>query len=116
MIMPSRWFAGGKGLDSFRTNMFSDKRLAKIFDFVDSRDCFSNVDIAGGVCYFLWDAQANSDCLFTIRHRGECTIPSRDLSVMDKFIRHSEAVNIVDSVKSKSEKFFDQIVSTQKPL
>ncbi len=116
MIMPAKWFTDGKGLGSFKTNMFSDKRLAKIFDFVDSRDCFSNVDIAGGVCYFLWNAQANSDCLFTTLHRGERTISSRNLSVMEEFIRHSEAVNIVNSVKSKSEKFFDQIVSTQKPF
>ncbi len=116
MIMPAKWFTDGKGLGSFRTNMFSDRRLSYIFDFVDSRDCFSNVDIAGGVCYFLWDANADGNCQFTTMHRGERTISFRDLSNMDEFIRHSEAVNIVDSVKSKSVKFFDQIVSTQKPF
>lgn len=116
MIMPAKWFSDGKGLGTFRNNMFSDKRLVSIFDFVDSRDCFSNVDIAGGVCYFLWDALANGDCLFTTLHRGERTISSRNLTEIEEFIRHSEAVNIVNNVKTKSEKFFDQIVSTQKPF
>lgn len=116
MIMPAKWFTDGKGLGAFRTNMFSDKRLSKIFDFVDSRDCFSNVDIAGGVCYFLWDSTADDLCQFTTLHRGERTISTRNLCEMDEFIRHSEAVNIVESVKSRSDKFFDQIVSTQKPF
>lgn len=116
MIMPAKWFSDGKGLGTFRANMFADKRLSSIFDFVDSRDCFSNVDIAGGVCYFLWDATANSDCSFTTMHRGERTLSTRNLSEMDEFIRHSEAVKIVESVKSKSDKFFDEIVSTQKPF
>lgn len=116
MIMPAKWFTDGKGLGTFRANMFSDKRLSKIFDFVDSRDCFSNVDIAGGVCYFLWDSTANDSCEFTTLHRGERTISTRNLCEMDEFIRHSEAVNIVESVKSRSHKFFDQIVSTQKPF
>lgn len=116
MIMPAKWFTDGKGLGSFRTSMFADRRLSHIFDFVDSRDCFSNVDIAGGVCYFLWNSYADGNCQFTTLHRGERTISTRDLSDMDEFIRHSEAVNIVDSVKAKSNKFFDEIVSTQKPF
>lgn len=116
MIMPAKWFTDGKGLGAFRSNMFSDKRLTSIYDFVDSRDCFNNVDIAGGVCYFLWDASANGDCMFTTLHRGDRTISKRNLSEMDEFIRHSEAVNIVNNVKLKTVKFFDQIVSTQKPF
>ena len=64
MIIPSRWFAGGMGLDSFRQEMLNDERLSKIVDFTDARDCFPNVDIAGGVCYFLWDKH----------HSGEASI------------------------------------------
>lgn len=64
MIIPSRWFAGGKGLDSFRENMLSDKHLRCLTDFESSKDCFEGVDIAGGICYFLWDRD----------NRGKCTI------------------------------------------
>ena len=89
MIMPAKWFTDGKGLGVFRNSMFSDRRLRNIFDFVDSRDCFTNVDIAGGVCYLLWDLKYIGDCSFTTLHRGERISSQRNLSEMDEFIRHS---------------------------
>lgn len=53
MIVPSRWFAGGMGLDAFRKTMLSDKHLVKIVDFTNAKDCFPGVSLGGGVCYFL---------------------------------------------------------------
>ena len=65
MIIPSRWFAGGKGLDDFRKNMLNDKRLRVIVDYIQEKDAFPNVNINGGVNYFLWDRD----------HVGDCQIP-----------------------------------------
>ena len=55
LIVPARWYAGGKGLDEFRNTMLSDKRLEKIIDYPNPKDCFPTANISGGVCCFLWN-------------------------------------------------------------
>ena len=57
--MPSRWYAGGRGLDEFRAEMMSDTRLARLYDYELSKDLFPTVDIAGGLCTYLWNKQHN---------------------------------------------------------
>lgn len=77
MIVPARWFSGGKGLDSFRYKMLHDLRLRRIDDFPEASDCFNGVQIKGGVCYFLWDRDNKGDCT-VVTHRGD--IKSRPCS------------------------------------
>ena len=76
MIIPARWFAGGKGLDDFRADMLADKRIRYLMDYETSKDCFEGVDIAGGICYFLWDRD----------HKGKCKIVnfSKDAPVTEE--------------------------------
>ena len=62
MIMPSRWFTGGRGLDDFRKKMLNDDRIRVLHDYISSNSCFSNVEIKGGICYFLWDKKYHGDC------------------------------------------------------
>lgn len=118
MIVPSRWFAGGRGLDEFRDEMLHDKHLKKLIDYPISTDCFPGVEIKGGVCYFLWDKSYNGDCeITTVRNKAH----SMSLRPMledgcDTFIRYNEAIPIYRKVRAYREKTFDGIVSNQKPF
>lgn len=114
MIIPSRWFSGGRGLDGFRRTMLNDNRIVKIVDFADSKDCFPGVDIAGGVCYFLWDKNHhNSDdnlCEIVNSYRGEKKAEFRRPNEFPIFIRNNCAVDIVKKIIAVKEGFMDKIV------
>ena len=90
MIIPSRWFAGGKGLDGFREDMLNDHRLSRIVDYIDSKDCFpGGVDIPGGICYFLWDREYNGTCRVTNILKGNNVVEAdRILNEFPTFIRN----------------------------
>ena len=114
MIMPSRWFAGGKGLDSFRESMLADKRLSHIFDFINAKDCFPTASIGGGVNYILWDAKHCGDCSITTIQGNVHDKETRPLNQFSVFIRYNAAIHIVN--KCKSDKNFDSIVNTRNPF
>jgi len=116
MIIPSRWFSGGKGLDEFRNEMLTDTRIRKIVDFPDSTECFPGVDLSGGVCYFLWDRDAKGDCEVTSIVEGKASTMSRPLlgKGMDIFIRYNDAVPILNKVFEKKEKSFSSQISASK--
>jgi len=118
MIIPSRWFSGGKGLNDFRNKMLNDRRISRLVDYFDSTQCFPGVDISGGVCYFLWERDRVGDC-YVHSIRGE--IQSSMLRPLleenaDSFIRFNEAVSIIRKIYSKGESCFDSIVSPRKPF
>ena len=71
MIIPSRWFAGGKGLDCFRDEMLHDQAIRQIHDYPEASDCFSGIQIKGGVCYFLWDRDRKGDCTVVTHRDGK---------------------------------------------
>ena len=88
MIIPSRWFSGGKGLDDFRSVMLNDSRISHIVEYADSKDCFSGVDIPGGICYFLWEKdKTEDDCYVTnILKNGNSITEKRKLNEFIVFI------------------------------
>ena len=117
MIIPARWFAGGKGLDRFRQDMLNDKRVRKLVDYENSDDVFKGVDIAGGICYFLWDRDNEGLCDVTSHFGNELSTSSRALNEFETFIRHSKAEEIVKKVMSKHKgAYLDQFVSSRKPF
>ena len=113
MIIPARWFAGGKGLDEFREEMLKDKRFKTLVDFSNSKDCFPGVNIAGGVCYFLWDKEHKGDCL-VINQFGENKYSmTRKLNEYSIFVRNNIAIQIIEKIRSKSKQFMSEFVSTR---
>lgn len=118
MIIPSRWFSGGRGLDSFRQSMLNDRRLRVLVDHFDSNDCFPGIDLSGGVCYFLWDRDNPGDCSITSIINGTTSKIERPLleKSSDTFIRINQAVGIVKKTKERNKASFSSIVSSQKPF
>ncbi|WCJ58291.1 Eco57I restriction-modification methylase domain-containing protein [Fontisphaera persica] len=130
MIIPSRWFAGGKGLDEFRESMLSDNRLRSLDDYLCASDAFPGVGLKGGVCYFLWDRDNPGLCQVNT-HFGNrpISIATRPLleKGMDVFVRFNEGLSILKKVidiesgnaqffSLPNEKRFDRLVSSRKPF
>jgi len=118
LIMPARWYAGGKGLDTFRETMLNDKSISKLFDYPNSNDCFTNVDIAGGLCYFLWDKEYDGKTKITNYINGELSTDTRDLDAFDILIRDNKAIPILKKVQklNTSNKTLDNLISTSRPF
>lgn len=116
MIIPSRWFAGGKGLDEFRKEMLNDFRICKIVDFENASECFPGVDIAGGICYFLWDKDYKGICAVVNVLNGIETHSKRALNEFPTFIRNSKAVPLIRKVLVINEKRMNDMVSSSKPF
>lgn len=118
MIIPSRWFAGGRGLDEFRDKMLKDRRIRKIVDYPISSECFPGVEIKGGVCYFLWDRDNPGDCEVKTLRGGQESVMIRPLREKgsDIFVRYNESIGILRKVLAFKEPSFSGQVSTQKPF
>ena len=119
MIIPSRWFAGGKGLDDFRKRMLNDNRVERIDDFINSKDCFPTVDISGGICFFLWNSEKKDQlCSVYTHNNGVTNLSKRSLNEFEIFIRDCIAVKIIKKLSDKinlKENNFSNIVSSRCP-
>lgn len=116
MIIPARWFAGGKGLDLFREKNLKDRHYRIIFDYPNPKDCFPTANISGGVCYFLYDKDYNGNCAFTNVIAGKQEIALRKLDEFDVFIRYNNAITIVHKVTNATSSFLIDIVSARNPF
>lgn len=117
-VTPSRWMAGGKGLDKYRERMLSDRRIRTIVDYPKLYEGFPGVKIRGGISYFLWDREHNGPCVVQTIWDGEPTGPAvaRYLDAYDVLVRRNEAVPILEKVKAKGESTLVGRVSSQKPF
>lgn len=116
MIIPSRWFSGGMGLDAFRETMMNDKHISNIVDFTNSKDCFPGISVSGGVSYFLWDRDHESDCRFTNITNDIETTMIRPLNEFSTLVRHNNAVSILHKIQGDKYECFDKVVSSLMPF
>jgi Eco57I restriction-modification methylase len=130
MVIPSRWFAGGKGLDEFRESMLTDDRLRSIDDYLNASDVFPGVGLKGGVCYFLWDRDNPGSCRVATHFKdGAPAVTTRPLleDGVDVFIRFNQGVSILRKVVEvetgqteclslPQDKRFERMVSSRKPF
>ena len=116
MIIPSRWMGGIRGLEDFKNDMLGDGKLKRLVDYENSKEVFSGPDIPGGICYFLWDKNYSGKCKISSISNNKITNSERDLSQFDILIRFEEAYKIVNKVKSKTNDFMIDLVSSSTPF
>ena len=116
MIIPSRWFAGGKGLDEFRNAMLHDRRISHLIDYPIASDVFPGVKVIGGVCYFLWEREYDGPCEVTTHMNGSSDTMLRDLDQYETFVRFNKAISILEKVHAKKYPPLSNQVSSRKPF
>jgi site-specific DNA-methyltransferase (adenine-specific) len=119
MIIPARWYAGGKGLNQFRSDMLGDKSIKKLVDFESSTSVFPGVVVAGGICYFLWDRKHEGACEIENEYNGKRLTLTRHLNEFSTFIRNSHAIPIIRKVinsVSVGGRFLNEVVSSRNPF
>lgn len=121
MVIPARWYAGGKGLDSFREEMLEDTHIKELHDFPNTSDCFPGVNIRGGVCYFHRDREYDNtvSLVDVITHDGKeskSTLRSINTNDLEIFIRYYESISILEKVKGHDETTISECISPRKPF
>jgi len=123
MIMPSRWYSGGKGLDEFRDKMLNDKKISMLHDFLNPEQVFPKTNIRGGICYFLWDSAYNNEesLIKVVTHQLNAAPVTAYRTLKsehsDTFIRHGIAISIVNKVSNYSNyESFSKYVSVLRPF
>jgi site-specific DNA-methyltransferase (adenine-specific) len=117
MVIPSRWMAGGRGLDEFRAQMLNSKHIRDLVDFPNSSDAFPGVSIKGGVCYFLWDRSHQGPANTSTIRGDQASGPTpRDLTEFDVFVRDERAAGILHKIRAKDYVGMDALVSNREPF
>lgn len=119
MVTPSRWFAGGRGLDEYRSDMLSDTRMRTLVDFPDAAEAFPRTQIKGGISYFVWNSAWSDACEVTTIQGGGPTSPpmKRYLGAYDVLVRRNEAIPILEKVlKLNAKDGFGNLASKVSPI
>lgn len=116
MIIPSRWYCGGRDLGIFRQSMLKDGHLRFLYDYKSGADCFPGIRTGGGVCYFLWDKSYEGNEITFISHGEKPRLRKTTEFGLDFFIRDSLARDIVEKIRIVDKATLSERVWTQKPF
>lgn len=116
MIIPSRWFSGGMGLDAFRDEMMHDRHLRTMVDYTNAKDCFPSQSLSGGACYFLWNRDDEGDCAFTNIRDSNIDTEIRRLDEFPVLVRYNKAISIIKKVENKQDGYLKDIISSLMPF
>lgn len=116
MIIPSRWYAGGKGLQVFRANMLNNHSIKYLKDYSNAKDCFPQNSISGGVCIFLMDRDYSGNCFYVSVKNGEESSQERKLDEFPVFIRYNEATSIIHKVNKSSSEYISDMMLSRNPF
>lgn len=117
MVIPSRWLAGGRGMDEFRTTMLTGRHISHLVDYTRMSTAFPGVDFEGGVGYFLWDEAHQGDCNYTLCQADERQpVVVRDLGSYDVFVRDQRSLAILNKIRALHEPTMDSIISSDTPF
>ena len=118
MIIPARWYTNGKGqgMSEFRQAMLSDDRISHLVDFKNSEDCFPGVNVAGGICYFLWERDYHGICnvknMSNVRGVNSEDTTQRYLNEYDVLVRDNSAIRIIRKIKEKTQTMLNSEVKS----
>ena len=119
MIIPARWYTGGRGLDNFRDTMLKSKHVRVLCDYYNATECFPGIDLSGGVCYFLWDRDNKGKCKVI----SNCSVLRNSIcerNLLDEqtkmFIRSNKALDIIAKIRIFNEDSFSNFVSQTNPF
>jgi len=117
MVIPSRWMAGGRGMDEFRKTMLGDRHLSTLVDYPNSAQVFPGVDLKSGVCYFLRNNEHDGDCAVTLIRGHDVVGPTnRKIDEYDVFIRDVRAAVILKKVIKREEPSFEDLLTGDTPF
>lgn len=117
MVIPSRWMAGGRGMDDFRRSMLADRHVRSLVDYPNSAEVFPGVDLKSGICYFLWDRDNEGECDSTLIRGADVSGPNpRKLDEYDVLIRDARAATILKKVLAFKEPSFQDLLTGDTPF
>lgn len=122
LVIPSKWFTGGREhlLGEFRKEMLQSGQVRSLTNYSIAQELFEDVQIKGGVCYFVRDSVKCGSCVYELvkgDKRESAVVKLDDFNIM---IREPKLAQIVKQVRTKANEeglgFVDEIISADTPF